>query len=224
VVSVDGDATLEMATDTPQGPTMVSQLVTTPDGPMSLGLDTRFLTPGGTLEVRLGETLVLSVTPLGATSPYGTPAVVPAGDFQHITLAIGDPDLQGVTDDFELRLLPGSPAQVQIDDIALDMQTVSVGDVGHPLPRVPLLAFPNPTRGSTRFAFDVPGVGAHELRLVDLGGRLVRRIASHGASSGRQAVEWDGRDEHGVLAAPGVYWAMVEGPGVSLRAKVVVVK
>ena len=61
------------------------------------------------------------------------------------------------------------------------------------------------------------------IEIRNLSGQSVRRLESAGTSvgTGRRRVGWDGRDDHGVLAPPGIYLARVspdadiEGAGIS---------
>ena len=49
-----------------------------------------------------------------------------------------------------------------------------------------------------------------EIRIYDVGGRLVRRLADRFFATGEHEVVWDGRDEGGRRAARGVYFARVK--------------
>ena len=45
-----------------------------------------------------------------------------------------------------------------------------------------------------------------DLRIHDLGGRLVRRIVEHGsAGTGLYEIAWDGLDANGLVVPPGIY-------------------
>ena len=47
-----------------------------------------------------------------------------------------------------------------------------------------------------------------DLRIHDLGGRLLRRIVEHGSSSaGLYEITWDGLDDNGLVVPPGIYLA-----------------
>jgi len=96
----------------------------------------------------------------------------------------------------------------------------AVGDPGRPRPTagVELRISPNPARGATEFRVVgdwtlagamAPGQ-AVEFSVVDLQGRVVRRLASAPAGSGATSllarVAWDGRDQQGRPAVPGRYW------------------
>ncbi len=68
---------------------------------------------------------------------------------------------------------------------------------------------PNPFRESTRVVYEIPvggPVGPVSLGIYDMAGRLVRLLASGGAAAGRRDAVWDGRTEHGEMAAGGVYF------------------
>jgi len=58
------------------------------------------------------------------------------------------------------------------------------------------------------------------LRVLDLAGRVVRTLADSRFGAGRHAIEWDGRDEGGRPAAPGLYLVRLSGGGVSVMQKV----
>ncbi len=65
---------------------------------------------------------------------------------------------------------------------------------------------PTPTRGAVSFRLSTPRDGPLELDIVDLGGRVVRPLASRYLPAGRNAFVWDGNDASGRRAAPGLYW------------------
>jgi glucose/arabinose dehydrogenase len=71
-----------------------------------------------------------------------------------------------------------------------------------------------------RAEFMVRTTATANLRLFDTSGRLVRRLAGSG-SPGERTLVWDGRDEHGEPAAPGVYVAFLDMGASSLSRRVV---
>ena len=84
-------------------------------------------------------------------------------------------------------------------------------------------ASPNPARGGSRFAFQLPHPGRATLVLHDLSGRTVRELATGWFGAGPQSVTWDGRDDAGALLAPGAYFArLVTDEGTLARRFVVV--
>jgi subtilisin family serine protease len=84
-------------------------------------------------------------------------------------------------------------------------------------------ASPNPTTGSVAIRFALPAEGWARLDLYDVAGRRVRTLAEGALSAGPHIVQWDGRDEHGGTLPSGVYFARLEGEGVALKTKVVLV-
>jgi hypothetical protein len=89
-------------------------------------------------------------------------------------------------------------------------------------------ALPNPSRaevtietplGGPKFAgaATVEASGNFELRIVDVTGRLVRRIQGGGAGTSAGASlrwRWDARDDSGRRVPRGLYFATLRGPGV----------
>jgi hypothetical protein len=119
VVTVNSNTILQMFVDNSTGPLALSQLTgTVGQHEILLALDYKFLTPDGTLNLLLNNTTLMSITPGGVTSAFGTPTTTPNGDFTHVSLTLTAPSLMGLSAaDFTLQLLPGSPAQVQVDNV-----------------------------------------------------------------------------------------------------------
>jgi flagellar hook assembly protein FlgD len=93
---------------------------------------------------------------------------------------------------------------------------------GAPPPPARLLpASPNPFTVSTSIRFALAREGHCRIELFDLAGRRIRPLHDGPLPAGNQTVTWDGHDEHGAPAAPGVYFArLTAGPEVS-RARLV---
>jgi len=69
----------------------------------------------------------------------------------------------------------------------------------------------NPARLPVPISWQAPGGGGHEVRIYDLGGRLLRSIALGSASQG--AASWDGRATDGANVPSGVYlMTLIDGP------------
>jgi hypothetical protein len=65
---------------------------------------------------------------------------------------------------------------------------------------------PNPAHGRTRVSFALPAAMSAGLDVLDVTGRVVKTLLPHGLyEAGPRTAEWDGADEHGSHAAPGVY-------------------
>jgi hypothetical protein len=84
----------------------------------------------------------------------------------------------------------------------------------------PSLAFlsPVPSRSGATLAFALPGAGEAALDLFDAGGRRIARLAAGRFEAGRHVARWDGRDEAGREAAPGLYLVrLASGSGTAVR-------
>jgi hypothetical protein len=85
------------------------------------------------------------------------------------------------------------------------------------------LASGNPARGPMRLSLALPGATHVRVDVVDLSGRLVRRIADAELGAGRHGFEWDLRTGEGALARPGVYYVRAR-TGVGERTRTVIVE
>jgi flagellar hook assembly protein FlgD len=74
-----------------------------------------------------------------------------------------------------------------------------------------------------RLAYDLPRATTIALGIVDAGGRRVRDLAAGHRSAGAHTATWDGRDESGRRAQPGIYFALLDAGGVRRTARIVVV-
>lgn len=82
---------------------------------------------------------------------------------------------------------------------------------GGPAARIALASRPNPARGNTRVHFELAADETLELSLFDLSGRQVRSLVKGAFPAGSHDVAWDGLDNAGHPAAPGVYLARLKG-------------
>lgn len=106
-----------------------------------------------------------------------------------------------------------------------DSQKASVvGD----LPRVTRISapYPNPTSGPATIALEVSGerVGRYHAEVFDVAGRSVAVLVDKVVDAGRYDVHWSGRVNGGGVAAPGVYFVRVTGPGFHRNSRLVVLR
>jgi hypothetical protein len=79
--------------------------------------------------------------------------------------------------------------------------------------------WPNPSRGDTHVAFHLPARETVTLALYDVAGRRVRGLFRGEAPAGDTELQWDGRDDLGQPAAPGLYFArLARGSGAPQTA------
>jgi hypothetical protein len=71
---------------------------------------------------------------------------------------------------------------------------------------VALRAVPNPFNPSTEIRFSLPRMGSVEVRIYDVGGRLVRSEAPGVLNAGDHAVTWNGVDQKGAPVGSGIYF------------------
>ncbi|MDP7031769.1 MAG: S8 family serine peptidase [Gemmatimonadota bacterium] len=83
---------------------------------------------------------------------------------------------------------------------------------------------PNPFHGSVRIGYAVPTPSRVRLSVFDVGGRLVARLLDGPVSAGRHHAVWDGRDAHGSVVAPGVYFCRYEAGDFRAEGKLVRVR
>jgi len=98
---------------------------------------------------------------------------------------------------------------------------------GVPLPEMTLGfsgAMPNPARGLTQFAYSLPQAGHVRLSLIDVSGRLVRKVIDREMPAGHGQVAWDGRSDNGAQLGAGLYWAQFEAAGQRLVRTVVLLR
>ena len=85
--------------------------------------------------------------------------------------------------------------------------------VGGPPRALPgLSAAPNPFGGRTSLTFNLSRTGTVSLAILSVDGRRVRSVQPAVFAPGRHTFEWDGLDDEGRSAAPGVYFALVHTP------------
>jgi hypothetical protein len=69
---------------------------------------------------------------------------------------------------------------------------------------------PNPASGEASLAFRAPAAETWSLRILDVAGRRVRRLASGPGNGGTITVSWDGRSDSGDRVRNGLYWARLD--------------
>lgn len=87
------------------------------------------------------------------------------------------------------------------------------------VPSTPALTFdlgatvPNPASNLTRIPFTLAKAGPVRLGIYGLRGERVRTLVDGDRPAGLNAVNWDGRDDHGRAVGAGAYFCRLEGFG-----------
>jgi hypothetical protein len=100
-----------------------------------------------------------------------------------------------------------------------------VPGTGPSMPSFVLRTAPNPfpVNGQTEIALWLPGVkGEISLEVYDSAGRRVRHLYGGDFPGGWLRLPWDGRDEAGDPAAPGIYHARVKLGSIVVSRKMVI--
>jgi len=122
-------------------------------------------------------------------------------------------------------------------DLALQPDGVHILDLwwadGVPTDARPLAAHPgsglgpvapNPTRAGTAVDFTLAVGGGVALDVVDVRGRVVRRLERGFRPAGVHRVAWDGRTDRGELAPSGVYFVRFEAGEASASRRIVLAR
>lgn len=119
----------------------------------------------------------------------------------------------------------GQPNRYLIESLDRHGATERYGPVTVAVPEAPpaVAVTPNPGRGPVRFLVTAPAAGPLRVTIVDLTGRRIRALARTIIAPGDTELNWDGLDGSGAPARPGIYWYRVDGAGLRLAGRFVVV-
>lgn len=150
------------------------------------------------------EELVNSQDPAYLGSGPANPGLIPAdaipqdGYAQSVSVAL--PPMALVV--LGPQSLVGAPRSPRADDLALAVT-------------------PTPARGVVDIGFTLPQSGAALVRVLDPQGRVVTTLHRGDLLAGAHRLRWDGRDERGGSAAPGLYFVRIEATGRSESRRIV---
>ncbi len=100
-------------------------------------------------------------------------------------------------------------------------------DAGDPRPSVSglhLRAEPNPAHGPVALAVETDASGEQSLEVLDISGRLVRRLSSGWQERGVRRVWWDGTDAAGARVPAGIYRVTLRLRNRSAETRVALLK
>jgi hypothetical protein len=83
---------------------------------------------------------------------------------------------------------------------------------------------PNPFVHTTTVRFTIGRRTNATLSVFDIAGRRIRTLAAGTYDPGEYQVSWDARDERGERVSAGIYFTRLEGTGVDLTRKVVLLQ
>ena len=85
-------------------------------------------------------------------------------------------------------------------------------------------AYPNPFNPTTTLSFSVPTEGVVSLNIYDMTGRLVSTLVDGNLEQGYHSITWNGMDSNGHAVSSGMYIYSLNGEGVSITKKMVLMK
>lgn len=156
---------------------------------------------------------ILRVTPAGAVTVFAT-------GFKNLAsscaLAFGPDDALYVADpgsaqSFSNTSGSGQPCAVY----RIAAQNVPVAAPGRAGSGLELGLAPNPAAGPVSVRLALTTAGAMRLDVLDPAGRRVRALAAGVRAAGEHRLSWDGRDDEGRVAAPGLYFVRLQSEGGS---------
>ena len=83
---------------------------------------------------------------------------------------------------------------------------------------------PNPFNPLTTIYYDIPAAGRLDLVIYDLVGRRVRILVAEQRPAGSGSVQWNGRDDHGLGVASGIYYIQASAAGQRSYMKVTLIR
>ncbi|MBK8230207.1 MAG: T9SS type A sorting domain-containing protein [Candidatus Eisenbacteria bacterium] len=83
---------------------------------------------------------------------------------------------------------------------------------------------PNPFTGSTQIVLRLPSAAPVTLEVIDVGGRVVRRLTDATLTAGSHLINWDGTREDGTRVAAGTYFYRLQSNGKELSRKLMVLR
>ncbi|HEX7880285.1 MAG TPA: FlgD immunoglobulin-like domain containing protein, partial [Candidatus Eisenbacteria bacterium] len=164
-----------------------------------------------------------SAPPLGATLAAISQATKDGTADANVTADLnGDPDRQV---SYALTIPAVSPGTLvsreggQAPRLVLVVQTATAGVP--PPAEARLTASPNPARGATRITYELERAGVVEIAVIDVGGRLVRRLVAGARPAGPGVIGWDGHAEDGSPVSAGLYFVRLESAAGRISRKIV---
>ena len=79
---------------------------------------------------------------------------------------------------------------------------------------------PSPFRSAVTVEARLTDAGPARVAVFDVSGRRVADLVDEERPAGTLSARWDGRDTSGRSASPGVYFVLIEAPGVEATRKV----
>ncbi len=127
--------------------------------------------------------------------------------------------------EFDLHLSTGSRYDTyDVVTITLDLTGTGVDEPTIPVAFALRQNYPNPFRGGTTLAFDLPHPSKTTLEVYNVAGRRVATLVERELPAGRHAVAWDGKDADGHDVSAGIYFYRVQSGANEAMKKMIILK
>jgi len=127
--------------------------------------------------------------------------------------------------EIDLHLSTGSRYDTyDVVTITLDLTGTGVDEPTIPVAFALRQNYPNPFRGGTMLAFDLPKPSKTTLEVYNVAGRRVTTLVDRERPAGRHAVAWDGRDSNGHDVSAGIYFYRVQSGANEAMKKMIILK
>ncbi len=143
-----------------------------------------------------------------------------SGTFSDISPFSDDQDLEiiiyGVADLYNTivpHIIPVFPGSASSTDNQLLPQTTKLKS-----------CYPNPFNSTVSISFQIASQSRIDLRIYDVQGRLIKRVASQDIRPGEYVHHWDGLDSHGKAMSSGIYLIQMIANDFSATKKVTLLK
>jgi hypothetical protein len=120
-------------------------------------------------------------------------------------------------------IAPNSLVEAAVDDFEVSGESASAGagDIAAATALRLDPPRPNPARAGTRLRFALPQAGPVSLQIFAIDGRLVRTLVRGTLPAGEREAIWDGRNNTGRAAAPGLYFCRLSAGARVLSQRLV---
>jgi len=115
------------------------------------------------------------------------------------------------------------PQHMDASDAAFTVQAPTTGAGGLPSAAAFFVSGRNPARGAVHFRLDVPQPSNVEIVVYDVGGRLVKHLASGKLAAGSRDLTWDLKNENGRTSGFGIYFVRAHIGSFIATSKVIVI-
>jgi hypothetical protein len=166
--------------------------------------------------------------------PDSIPITGPITDYWWTARGWPDPEESGHAAEIVVRLTdrtaisptiyvspdPWLPSESNLPGDQIPRVPRAFDELGSGEARVVFRALQRSPLGATALLIDLPEPAAVRIDIFDLAGRRVRGLADHSLPAGASVIPWDGREQGGERARPGVYFARLVAPGFERTVRV----